>query len=326
MKKIYCNHGEISELFSEDDVKDMDTIHVMVHDGVFHADDVVSVALIKICIRMLSAVYPCEIEVTRSRKTEAFLEKNQDHLYLVLDVGGGKYDHHNKDRETYPNGVMYSAVGKILRDIPDSLISKELKEELLINGLYGVQAQDNGQKDLAKDFQNPFTFVHQFNANWTENLYGEEQNAAFDKAVEMAKTVLERLFKNCKAKIDGEHIVKKCASVNSPIIELPDFVSGWQATVIEENKNRKNSDKIRFVVFPQGKQYRVQAVPMENGSFEVLTKLSGDFIGENPEDTPEKVKNLLGNDDVVFCHPGRFIAGARSKETCIAMAKYSLNL
>ena len=349
MEKINVgNKGEVKSLFSanRDDIQRMFnelidtstvpshepmTIRVLVHDGVFHADDVVSVALIKICAERMDAVidipYPFKkIEVIRSRKVDDFIKENEGYLYLVTDVGGGKYDHHNKERETYPNGVMYSAVGKILRDISNELISEKLKEELLINGLYGVQAQDNGQKNLTKEFQNPFNFVHQLNANWTENLVGQEQDAAFDRAVEMAETVLKRLFQNCEAKILGEEKVKEAIQVSgdSPIVILPKFISGWQATVVQENCRREEDTKIKFVVFSQGNQYRVQAVPVENGSFEVLTKLSGDFIGEKPEDTPEKIKNLIGKDDAVFCHPGRFIAGAKSKETCIAMAEYSL--
>ena len=106
---------------------------------------------------------------------------------------------------------------------------------------------------------------------------------------------------------------------------MPKFITGWQETVVKENESRKPENQIKFVIFPQGNSYRVQAVPKENGSFEVLKKLSSNFLGEKPEDTPEKVKNLIDKDDCIFCHPGLFIAGAKTLETCHEMAKYSLN-
>ena len=187
-------------------------MHILVHDGIFHSDDALCIALIlearEMAYSAIGLVYVGGVSIHRSRKVEEFVNKFKNVLYLVADVGGGKYDHHNRDRECYPNGVMYSAVGKILRDIPEEIISKDLKEELLIEGLYGVQTQDNGQKDLTSKFPNPFNFVYQFNANWTEKLYGEEQDEAFDKVVKMCQKVLHRMIENCSAKIYGKEIVK----------------------------------------------------------------------------------------------------------------------
>lgn len=37
------------------------------------------------------------------------------------------------------------------------------------------------------------------------------------------------------------------------------------------------------------------------------------------------IREYTDKDDCIFCHPGLFIAGAKTLETCHEMAKYSLN-
>jgi uncharacterized UPF0160 family protein len=88
----------------------------------------------------------------------------------------------------------------------------------------------------------------------------------------------------------------------------------WQRTVLE------HSEYILYVVFPSGGTWRVQAVPEKLGSFNVRQPLPQEWAGL-PE---EELKKITGVDDAVFCHPGRFICGARTKEGALALARLAL--
>ncbi|NBK25801.1 MAG: hypothetical protein EOM68_27770, partial [Spirochaetia bacterium] len=105
---------------------------IVTHDDKFHADEVLASALIiKLC--------PEDFVVLRTRA----LPTNLSDKDWIVDVGGGPYDHHEKDRETYKNGVKKAACGKVaevlLREDPKTL------EKLQRTLLWAVEAQDNGQ-------------------------------------------------------------------------------------------------------------------------------------------------------------------------------------
>lgn len=81
------------------------------HGGVFHADDVFATALLKI-------LNP-NIHISRGFSVpESFSG-------IVYDIGGGKYDHHQKNSRVRENGVPYAAFGLIWEQFCQELLSKE---------------------------------------------------------------------------------------------------------------------------------------------------------------------------------------------------------
>ena len=75
-------------------------LKLAVHNGVFHADDVLCVAMIKNKLKELGLSR--EVEIIRSRNPETLAQAD-----IVMDVGGGKYDHHSSDNPAQENTSEY---------------------------------------------------------------------------------------------------------------------------------------------------------------------------------------------------------------------------
>ena len=116
------------------------------HNGIFHCDEVVAVAILSILNK--------DISVIRSRDLK-HLAENTD---LLVDVGGGKFDHHQKGGNgARENGIKYASAGLIWREYGKELISKlagnalEQKEVSAIaevidkDIIQSVDMEDNGQ-------------------------------------------------------------------------------------------------------------------------------------------------------------------------------------
>ena len=120
---------------------------------------------------------------------------------LILDVGGGVYDHHQQGGNgTRDNGVKYASAGLIWRDFGEMIVERVIEEadirltdeeiSKIVNDIdecviQGVDKQDNGEKP----FNHLFRFVDSFLPNWNN----EKEN--FDKSFEECVDVLEKILK-----------------------------------------------------------------------------------------------------------------------------------
>lgn len=129
-----------------------------VHNGVFHADDVLCGAMVRLCNP--------EVKIIRTRD-----EKLLSTCDLVADVGMGKYDHHQKDARIRKNGIKYCGASLIWEEFGEEIIDAVLQNkcteeaydsilsETIVRTktkidetiLISVDASDNGQK-LLRDF------------------------------------------------------------------------------------------------------------------------------------------------------------------------------
>lgn len=286
--------AEVEKVFKPTNARD---ITVAVHNGVFHADDV-------ICVALLQLVYGIEhVSIIRTRD-ESMLQ-NADY---VLDVGGRDqftefqgsiwFDHHEPEnqKKKHENGVYYAACGKLavwLR-FPHSLFDR---------ALYAVEAQDNGQKELSLQFPNPFSFINTLNVEWDKNLYGQEQDQRFEEAVDMARVILKNILDSIELeeKAEAECEAAIAASTNA-IVKLPRYIGGWQKYVCRYNEAHPCARKL-LVLFPSGKNWNVQVVPVSENSFDSYLHLF--YPGKRGKEL-DKATGLIHS---VFCHAGAFLSG-----------------
>ena len=276
--------------------------HVIVtHDDKFHADELLAAALIiDLC--------PENFVVIRTRTIPTNLN-NKD---WVVDVGGGAYDHHEKDRETYPNGVKKAACGKVaevlLREDPKTL------EKLQRRLLWSVEAQDNGQSlqelGLASS---KLSFVSTLLPPWNAPQF--HINTCFTRALDMTRTILYSILDHIMAEDKAEAILE--ALQDDEIVILPKFVP-WTAWAVEK------WPKARFVVFPaaNGKGFNAQAVP--------LTAVPGDFRnrGGFPEAwgglRDEELAKVSGIPGAIFCHGDLWLGVWDTLDHAIEAAKAAI--
>lgn len=276
--------------------------HVIVtHDDKFHADELLAAALIvDLC--------PGSFIILRTRD----LPTNLHGKDWIVDVGGGAYDHHEKDRETYPNGVKKASCGKVaevlFREDPKTL------EKLQRRLLWSVEAQDNGQNPIEMGLgPSKLSFVNTLLPPWNAPQF--QINNCFTRALDMTRTILYSILDHILADDKAEAVLE--ALQDDEIVVLEKFVP-WTAWAVEK------WPKARFVVFPSsnGKSFNAQAVP--------LTATPGDFCnrGGFPDAwgglRDDELAEVSGIPGAIFCHADLFLAVWDTQEHAIEAAKTAI--
>lgn len=279
---------------------------VATHDGVFHADDVFAVAALK---RVFA------INLVRTRDPEKL--KTAD---LCVDVGGGSLDHHMPGGAgARNNGVPYAAFGLVWHEFGERICGDPGVVAMVDRRLVqSVDAGDTGY-GLNKDNGEPMIYnvsnvISRFNPEWFE----EPQNfdGAFDEAVKMASAILEREIAYCRGVVLARAEVEAAmvASEDKRLLVLKRFCPWFGPAT--------RSAELLYVIFPDGNGngWRLHCVPTRPGARDQRRSLPAAWAGKNDE----ALAALTGVADATFCHPARFLAGAKSKEGILALAKLAL--
>ena len=281
------------------------------HHGRFHADEVMAVAILK-------QLYPDAI-VVRSRATDVLATCD-----LVVDVGGGFYDHHTTNKVFRENGSAYASAGLIWRDFGRKAITmlgyqdgiETIFSHVDAKLIEGIDLVDNGVH-LEKDarVRGISETIGLFNPTW-DTRGGEE--AAFAQAVSFASQVLLQTVAHESSRVEAARRVTAAyeATHDTRVLILNEFCP-WTETLLAIDKE----EKIIFVVFPDKTgDYRLQVVPRTASTFEPRKPLPASWAGLEHD----ALAAVVGVPDAVFCHPARFIAGAKSKFSILQMATLAL--
>lgn len=301
----------IKERFNNDN----DKIIVGTHNGIFHCDEVLAVAILSIATKD-------EINVIRSRDLE-LLNSNTD---ILVDIGGGEFDHHQKggngERE---NGVKYASAGLIWRkygnQVIDLLSNNELDNtetnilsDYIDNGIIqNVDMEDNGQLVTS----HPFQFINSFLPNWNTKCDYDEK---FEECVNIVKVTLENMIKsNISLYLAKKEIASRLSSEEKHIgniLVLPCQTIPWTDELIDYNENSES--KVDFVVFPYpAGGYALQCVPpSKDNKFGQRIKLPKEWAGETT-----RLPEISGISSAILCHNGRFFARADEYSDIIKMCK-----
>ena len=293
--------------------KKKELANVVTHAGSFHADEVLVTVILS---RVLE-----DVTVLRTLKVPDDLAED----VIVYDIGGGKFDHHQKGGNgTRENGVPYAAAGLIWKEFghrivedsvnPDlvwALIDKELMEP--------VDANDNGVMPMAEYAARELSFskvIATFNPAWDSD---EDPDEAFLKAVALAERVFEMQLKDAMAKAKGQKIVEDAIEKAEDHIMVLDKFVPWDEFIFS-SKNEK-AEEILFVVFPSKRGgYNWQCVPDCLGSFGQRKKVPAEWKGLRDE----AFQKVTGVATAEFCHPAGFIGGAKTFEDTYALAKLAV--
>jgi len=289
---------------------------VVVHSGKFHPDDICAVAIVSLYLGK-------SVKIIRSRDPKDWAEAD-----YVFDVGGvydpekNRFDHHQTEftlkRE---NGICYSSAGLAWKHFGEKIAgSGEIWKKIDEKIIQPIDAEDNGQELYKNNFENiaPYTFadyLHAFNLTYFEKK--EKSIKAFATAVNEAKKMFKREVKRAKDNLRTYKIVEDIYRRTSDkrLIILDDEYS-WQNVI-------GNHPEPLFVVKPslESGTWHAYAVRSTKGD---KFKSRLDFPESWGGLRDEELAKTTGVSDAIFCHKGRFIAVARSKEGAIALAKLAL--
>ncbi len=291
-------------------------ITVVTHSSKFHTDDIFAVAT------LLLVLGEENVSVVRTRDEEII--KAADY---VVDVGGvynpdlNRFDHHQEGRAgTRLNTIPYAAFGLVWKKFGEQLCgSIEIANKIDEILVQPIDAGDNGFKLTETNIKGIYPydvglFFNTFNPSLSEGF--SKIDAVFMEAVSIAKTVLSREIFKRQDLARAEKIVEDAyhASENKQLLVFDryypaaDFLSKFPEPL--------------FVVFPnEDKVWVIKAV--QNNKFDFINRkdLPLAWAGKTGKD----LESVTGVEGSTFCHNGRFLAVAKTKEAALKLAEIALN-
>ena len=283
-------------------------ISVGTHNGIFHYDELIAVALISI-------LHDGNISVVRTRDTKVL--RNCD---IVVDVGGGIYDHHmpggNGKRES---GTPYASAGLIWQAFGDHILNtlgcpkthidicKARVDKELIEDLDKI---DNGIKA-----KSPFEYISFFLPDWDD---AKSSDFCFLEALSVTTNILKRaIFKIIHEENDNVNLrIALAISGVGNVMDIPSQFIKWHSVVLEHNA--ESPSKIDFVIFPYPTGgYAAQCVPpSKEDFFSQRIPFPKAWAGQT-----ENLPKISGVKGATFCHNACFFVRGETREAVIELCK-----
>jgi len=291
-------------------------MRVATHNGSFHADDVFAVAALRL-------LHGDAVEVVRTRDPELLAAADvRVDVGLRDDPSTGDFDHHQRGGAgERPNGIRYASFGLVWKAFGAEICgSEEIAADLDLLIVQGIDANDVGQTIVEPlvDSVTPLTVSYaagMFNPNWDQETTAAAKDAAFAEAVAFAEGILSRAIAAAQAQARAAELVRSAiARAEDPrLIEL-DRGMPWHRELVA------NAPEALFVVYPREEDWGLQAVPRTLGEFTNRKDLPAAWAGMTDAD----LAAVTGVPDARFCHAGRFMAVAGSRDGALALARQAL--
>jgi uncharacterized UPF0160 family protein len=290
---------------------------VVTHNGTFHTDDVAAMAV-------LSIVFKGKIKIVRTRDI-SLIEKAD----IVVDVGSiyeplrNRFDHHQEGGAgKRANSIPYAALGLVWKEYGEKACgSKDVADMLDRKIIQYIDAVDNGvdvSRSLVEGVQMYSfgdvvrSYIPQGDAMTDAVLYKR-----FCEAVEMAKNI----FTN---EIESAVFASRSFSA---IAEAYEHSSDKQLLILEKKglpwrDVAQKYPQLLYVVeqHSSGDTWRISSVRSDPSSFALRKSLPESWAGKRDQE----LAKIAGVEDAIFCHNGRFLAVAKSKEGVLKLAKIAL--
>ncbi len=289
-------------------------IRIVTHSGNFHADEILAVAALQILLEDLPH------EVIRTRDADVIRAAD-----YVVDVGGiydattNRFDHHQQGGAgERANGIPYSAFGLVWKHYGETICgSKQVAHAIDEQIGYPVDMGDNGHDyyKLIRQDTEPLIMqfvVAMFRPTWTEGLLHDER---FFELLTMMHRILLRTIKVETDKEDGARFVEEAyARADDKRIVILDHGYPWHDVLA-------GHPEPLYIVKPKsvGSNWEVECVRDNPYGFKNRKNLPATWAGHLEGD--EKLAQITGVPDVVFCHNMCYVAVTKSKEGAVKLAQ-----
>jgi uncharacterized UPF0160 family protein len=297
--------------------------HLVTHSGGFHADELLSSVI-------LTRLYP-QAEVVRTRDERWTTPGAGKIIYDVgrlFDPAMGIFDHHQKGAPLRADGQPYSSFGLIWAaygadylaalQVPDAHHAAVWAE---IDGRFvlPVDLMDNGavnpsEAGILAELTLPVlleALKPPFDARGAA-----VEDAGFARALEIARAFLEAAVTQAAARRRAEAVVMAqiTAAGTSRVLELP-MGMPYRGAI-----SRAGADHLLFVIHPRDSDWALNGIRLSEDSFAQRADLPASWAGL----TDGALEAASGVKGAKFCHNGRFIAVATTRDAILAMAEIAV--
>lgn len=296
---------------------------LVTHSGGFHADELLSSVI-------LTRLFP-QARLVRSRAPE-WITAGADRI--IYDVGG-KYDaaerifdHHQRGAPLRDDGQPYSSFGLIWRHYGrDYLAALGLPEAHMdtvhvsfdTSFVLPIDLVDNGA--LSPSIAGPLAGLTLSALLETlkpvfDETDPEADDRCFHAALAIARSFVEARIGQSAAKLRAEALVHQAIveTGKGRVLELPMGMPFRPAIM------KAGADHLLFVVHPREKDWCLTGIRRAEEGFELRADLPMAWAGLTNGD----LEAACGVEGASFCHNGRFIAAARTREAALAMAELAV--
>lgn len=254
---------------------------VITHDGIFHADEVFAIALLK---RKMN------VEIIRTRNIEIIEKAINDKSIFVIDCGleynphMGNFDHHQD--------VSLPASNALIAYYLEDYFGRDVMAKLMKKLFCGISDYDTNKNDIHSQF-NAFNkgkglttvsnAINVFNRNPMDK---DLQDLQFHKAVDFATEILNGYFYQIEQELIAEKIYANKEVLFDCVAVFDEFCPIW-----------KEKDEFIFAIQPNPQGWAL------------MSKDSSKYP------LPE-----FEHKDLIFAHKGKFIAVFSTKEAAIECA------
>ena len=307
----------------------MTITHLVTHSGGFHADELLSSVI-------LTRLFP-EATVVRTRDA-AWITPGEGKI--IYDVGrnydGAQmiFDHHQRpvplrpldaDAEEGAEAYPYSSFGLIWKhfgrdylralEVPEVFLD-EVWESFDRGFVLPIDLMDNGTMNVSQAGPMLASLTLPALIDLLKPVFDDTtddaDDQAFQAALPVAKAFVEGSIKKKCAKRRADALVRDAiaAAGDGSVLELPQgmpFRSAVEAT---------GADHLLYVIHPRGADWALNCIRKGGDTFENRADLPEAWAGL----TDAALEEASGVAGAKFCHNGRFIAVANSREAIVALA------
>lgn len=287
---------------------------IVTHDGNFHSDDVFAVATL-----LMTEEFSGHYVIRTRDKTEIAKAAVVVDVGFVYNPAARRFDHHQSDAPSRPDGTPYSAFGLVWRSYgrhairhagrivheSDAVEIARIIDEGLVRS---IDLADNGR--IAARPYDIETLIGALNSLPPPAMTN------FDAAVDMAKTILKGQIARAAQVVTDRAIVRNAIGAipkGYPILELPISCENWREPVCAHNKHFPDAP-ILFVLQERNGDWGATGVPPTADSREVLAPFERTLCGLDEEALANR-----GHPDVLFVHRNAFFCISRTREATMAL-------
>ncbi|KPF59345.1 MYG1 family protein [Rhizobium sp. AAP116] len=301
----------------------MSITHLVTHSGGFHADELLSSVI-------LSRLYP-DAQIVRSRAPD-WITPASDRI--IYDVGGAYdaeaqiFDHHQRGAPLRDDGQPYSSFGLIWKHYGRAYLAamglpadhiEAIHQGFDAKFVLPVDLMDNGAISPATagplaDLTLP-SLLETLKPVFDNKEPGADDRG-FQSALSIARMIVEAAIGQRAAKLRAETMVLEAiaATGEGRVLELPMGMPFRPAIV------KAGADHLLFVIHPRDKDWCITGIRKAEGSFEQRADLPAAWAGLSNGD----LEAVCGVKGATFCHNGRFIAAANSRNAILDMAEIAV--
>lgn len=296
---------------------------LVTHSGGFHADELLSSVI-------LTRLFP-QAKIVRSRSPE-WITPAEDRI--IYDVGGlydesqQIFDHHQRGAPVREDGQPYSSFGLIWKHYGRDYLAASGLPEAHIEGVHSsfdssfvlpVDLVDNGALSPSTAGQLAGLTLPALLETLKpvfDETDPEAEDRTFHEALAIARSFVEARISKNAAKLRAEAVVEQAIerAGQGRILELPMGMPFRPAVV------KAGADHLLFVVHPRGNDWTLIGIRRADEGFDLRADLPASWAGLTNGD----LEAACGVEGATFCHNGRFIAAAKTREAALAMAELAV--